>query len=151
MSAVPRRLWQRARHRVIDQVRFAMSPSTPWVPDGRPVFVLVHHRGGGGTDRHLRELAASLRTAGVRPVMVSPGPDHSLIWEEADTGGRESWTFRGGSTRESMTAMLETMKPVHAHIHSIMKLPELLVELLASRSDVRLDAARLLSDLPALT
>ena len=133
IKVIPRRLWSKAKCGLTDMARLGFGQQTPWVPDGRPVFVLVHRRGGGGTDRHLRELTTGLRTAGVRPVMISPGPRNMLTWEEPGTAGQRSWTFQGASTRESMTALLEALMPVHAHIHNMMKLPEMLLELLVLR------------------
>ena len=133
IRAIPRRLWSKAKCGLTDMARLGFGQQTPWVPNVRPVFVLVHRRGGGGTDRHLRELTTGLRTAGVRPVMIAPGPRNMLTWEEPGTAGQRSWTFQGASTRESMTALLEALMPVHAHIHSMMKLPEMLLELLVLR------------------
>ena len=133
IRAIPRRLWSKAKCGLTDMARLGFGQQTRWVPDGRPVFVLVHRRGGGGTDRHLRELTTGLRTAGVRPVMIAAGPRNMLTWEEPGTAGQRSWTFQGASTRESMTALLEALMPVHAHIHSMMKLPEMLLELLVLR------------------
>ncbi len=123
-----------AKRVLTDVAQLGAVRRTPWVPDGRPVFVLVYPRGGGGTDRHLRELGTGLRTAGVRVVIVAPERRNKLTWEEPGTTRQPLWTFQGNSTRESISTLLETLKPVHAHIHSMMKLPEILLELLVLRS-----------------
>ena len=39
-------------------------------PAPKPVFLLISHRGGGGTERHVRELATALKLEGVRPCLV---------------------------------------------------------------------------------
>jgi hypothetical protein len=133
MSAIPRRLWTHAQQRVIEPLRLRGGQQRPWIPDDRPVFLLAHHGGVGGIARHLRELTVGLREAGVRPVQLSAFSNHSLLWEERGPDGRASWTFQSARTRESITGVLDEIKPAHAHFHSIMKLPETLIELLMAR------------------
>jgi glycosyltransferase involved in cell wall biosynthesis len=103
----------------------------PWRPDGRPVFLLVSHRCGGGTERHVRDLAGLLQSEGIRPVLVRPGRNGSLVWEERAPDGEIAWCRASSPDRESLQQFLDLLNPVHAHVHHLAGLPDALIELLA--------------------
>jgi len=104
---------------------------TPWRPDGRPVFLLISHRSGGGTERHVRDLSALLESEGIRPILVRPGPGGSLVWEERAPDGEIGWCRASASDRESVRQLLDLLDPVHAHVHHLAGLPDELIEQLA--------------------
>lgn len=121
--AVPTRLWMRATRQLI---RFILEPrgsSASWTIDERPVFVLVHHGGGGGIERHIRDLNAGLLREGVRPVLLSPDPGGRLCWEERDADWRETWRLMSGAAPTSMSEVLNRLDPAHVHVHSLMGIP----------------------------
>ena len=104
-----------------------------WTRDYRPVFLLVSHQGGGGTERHIRELAEALRSEGVRPVLVRPRGTGSVLWEERDDDWRVTWCRASAPEREPMKELLNLVAPAHAHIHHMMGIPVGLIDLLADR------------------
>ena len=104
-----------------------------WRRDDRPVFLMISHRCGGGTERHLGELETALRIEGVRPIVVRPGQRGRILWEERGDRQRIVWCRYSSGDRESIAKMLETLAPVHAHVHHSMGLPEALFDLLAEQ------------------
>jgi len=104
-----------------------------WTSDHRPVFLLVSHQGGGGTERHIRELAEALRSEGVRPVLVRPSGTGSVLWEERDDDWQVTWCRASPPEREPMKELLNLVSPAHAHIHHMMGMPLGLIDLLTDR------------------
>ena len=45
--------------RLVEHLTIRRLARSRWAADGRPVFLLLTHRAGGGTERHVRELAGS--------------------------------------------------------------------------------------------
>ncbi len=94
-----------------------------WKPSGQPVFLLVSHQGGGGTERHVRELADALISEGVRPVIVRPSGSGSLLWEERDQSWSVTWYRDTPPDRGAVKEMLRLLAPAHMHVHHVMGLP----------------------------
>jgi glycosyltransferase involved in cell wall biosynthesis len=92
----------------------------------------VTHACGGGTERHVRELASALGQQYVRPVIVRPSRAGHLLWEEPDERGTGAWCRESTIERQAIERQLEFLRPVHAHIHHLLGLPELLVEILSA-------------------
>src|SRR5207248_938408 len=82
--AVAQRQISRAAARVVERTRIWRGAGHPWRPDGRPVFLLITHHCGGGTERHVRELRAALLQESVRPLLVRPSRACGVLWEEYD-------------------------------------------------------------------
>jgi glycosyltransferase involved in cell wall biosynthesis len=114
------------------RVRVGWLSRRPWRHDGRPVFLLVSHNCGGGTHRHVTELTAALRGAGVRPVLVRPLRPDRLLWEESDDLGRLVWCRKSTHERESIERQLNLLRPKHAHVHHLLGVPDLLLDRLAA-------------------
>jgi hypothetical protein len=91
---------------------------------------MIHHRGGGGIQRHVSELASLLRDAGIRPVEVYPSAD-LIVWEDRGFDDQETWLRRTGADHKTIVEILETLAPSHAHVHSMMGLPDRLLEALS--------------------
>ncbi len=108
--------------------------SCPWTRIDRPVFLLISHRLGGGTERHLGDLEHALRNEGVRPIVVRPGLAGRLLWEERDDHRETLWCRESKIDLASIAQMLDTIEPVHAHVHHSLGLPEALFDGLADRS-----------------
>jgi glycosyltransferase involved in cell wall biosynthesis len=105
----------------------------PWRPDRRPVFLLVYHNWGGGTERHVSDLMVLLLREGVRPILVRPGRDGRLVWEERTGSGEIQWCRQSTPDRESLQHLLDLVNPAHAHVHHLAGLPEALIELFQTR------------------
>jgi glycosyltransferase involved in cell wall biosynthesis len=133
-----RRKAAQAASQLAERSALGRSLHLPWQPDGRPVFLLVSHHYGGGTERHVCDLEGLLRSEGVRPILVRPGPNGSLVWEERVSRGEIAWCRRSGPDRESLERFLDLLDPVHAHVHHLAGLPDALIDLLAQRG-VRYD------------
>ena len=120
--------------RVTERVRIGWQALRTWVPDNRPVFLLINHRCGGGTEQHVRDLSIELRAEGVRVIVVRPSRAGFLMWEERDDGKRVTWCRETTGEPGSMTRVLEALAPVHAHVHHVMGVPIELIDLLAERA-----------------
>jgi len=131
--ALARRKGALAADRIAERSTIRRYAREPWRPDGRPVFLLVSHHAGGGTERHVRDLGALLESEAMRPVLVRPGPSGSLVWEEKTRGGTVTWCRTSAPDRESLRQVLDLLDPVHAHVHHLAGLPDTIVDLLRDR------------------
>jgi glycosyltransferase involved in cell wall biosynthesis len=127
---VGRKLALRVSDRFVAPWQTWIRSRKPWTPDDRPVFLMVLHRGGGGTERHVRDLAVGLQALCVRTILVRPGQQAQLLWEERDTAWRVTWCRLASTERASIREMLSLLAPVHAHCHHLMGMPGLLIDLL---------------------
>jgi glycosyltransferase involved in cell wall biosynthesis len=119
-----------ASGRLVERTRIWRGAGRPWRPDGRPVFLLISHDCGGGTERHVRELGAALLQERVRPLLVRPSRAGGILWEEHDDSGRSIWCRESTDERDSIARHLILLRPAHAHVHHLMGLPEVLMDLL---------------------
>ena len=131
-SLVRRKLSQIAARRA-EHSRLRRFHTRPWVADDRPVFVLINHRCGGGTERHIGDLEYALKNEGVRPIVVRPSLAGRILWEECDDRRETLWCRESNVDRESIAEMLEAIRPVHAHVHHTLGLPESLFDALDER------------------
>jgi glycosyltransferase involved in cell wall biosynthesis len=127
--AVARRKAMRAGQALSEQLRVLRLGRRPWLRDGRAVFLLITHRCGGGTERHVRELARSLLAEGLRVVIVRPSSRGRVLWEEQKPSQRIGWCHESSGDRDSTARLLSLLAPVHAHIHHALGLPDALIEL----------------------
>jgi glycosyltransferase involved in cell wall biosynthesis len=104
-----------------------------WQSDDHPVFLMISHRCGGGTERHVGDLEKGLRADGVRPVVVRPGRRGKLLWEERGDRPGMLWCRESNAERESIVKLLGELSPVHAHVQHLLGLPEVLFDLLVER------------------
>jgi glycosyltransferase involved in cell wall biosynthesis len=117
---------------VAERSRIWRGRRRAWRSDKRPVFLMISHRCGGGTERHLGDLEKSLRAEGVRPVEVRPGRRGKLVWEERGDRPGTVWCRESGADGESIAKSLGELKPVHAHVHHSLGLPDILFDLLVA-------------------
>jgi glycosyltransferase involved in cell wall biosynthesis len=118
---------------VAERSRVRRMRLRPWLRDDRAVFLLISHRCGGGTERHLSDLEAALRALGIRPVVVRPGHSGRLLWEERGGDRKTRWCRESSTDSKSIAEMLGSIEPVHAHVHHSLGLPETLFDALANR------------------
>jgi O-antigen biosynthesis protein len=128
-----RRRWSRVIGNFVQHYTTMRLAGSPWIADGRPVFLLISHRAGGGTERHVREMAAALRGEGVRPVLVHPGSQGGLLWDETDDAGRVLWRQASAAKPRTAEHILDLLNPVHSHVHHTMGLPKGFLDLLVDR------------------
>lgn len=132
VSLLRRKLSQIAA-RLAEHSRLRHFHTRPWVADNRPVFLLINHRCGGGTERHIGDLEYALKNEGVRPIVVRPSQAGRILWEERDDRRETLWCRESNVDRESIAEMLGAIAPVHAHVHHALGLPESLFDALAAR------------------
>jgi len=89
---------------------------------------MVSHRCGGGTERHVNELASSLLAEGVRTIFVRPSGSGHVFWEERAEDGGVTWCRRSTGDLESVGGVLRAVRPMHAHVHHVMGLPDDFIE-----------------------
>ena len=114
-----------------ERTRIWRGARDPWRPDGRPVFLLISHDRGGGTERHVRDLDGALKRESIRPLLVQPSGAGRVLWTEYDERGQRAWCRESTAERGSIEELLLLLRPVHAHVHHLMGLPEVLMDLLA--------------------
>jgi len=98
---------------------------------GLPSVLFVSHEGGGGTERHLRELAAALRHRANFFLLRPAGTDTVLEWLRAGEGFRLDFALP--AQYELLLQSLRGLGTAHLHFHhlrgqseSVMKLPQAL-------------------------
>ena len=119
-----------AADRLKERVRIGWQARHAWVTDGRPVFLFISHRCGGGTEQHLRFLIARLRGEGIRVIVVRPSRPGFLLWEERDDHQGVIWCRESTQERAPLEELLELIGPVHAHIHHTLGVTLTLVDVL---------------------
>jgi glycosyltransferase involved in cell wall biosynthesis len=129
-TAFAMRKGTQALDRLRERARICWHTMRPWVADGRPVFLLINHHCGGGTEQHVRDLTVGLRDEGVRVVVVRPSRRGYLLWEDRDGCNRTAWCRESTIDSGSMKRLLECLDPVFAHVHHIMGVPIELIDLL---------------------
>jgi O-antigen biosynthesis protein len=86
-------------------------------------MAMVTHALGGGIARHVDDMSALLRAAGVPVVQVQPGPRRGLVvTSEHDRG--QAIAAEGSE----LTAALAVAGVTHAHVHSLFGYPASLIE-----------------------
>jgi len=129
--ALARRQLSQAAGRLAERSKIWRGARQPWRADGRPVFLLISHACGGGTERHVGEMGAALRKEGVRPLLVRPSRAGRVLWEEYDGRGLRIWCRESTNERDSIERQLLLLRPVHAHVHHLIGLPDVLMDLLS--------------------
>lgn len=110
---------------------------------GRPSMVLLTHALGGGTTKHVEELADRLWAEGVFPLLLRPGPDGRDVrlgspLAAATPNLTAPWSADEG---DELVADLRTLGVVHVHVHHLQGLLDAprTAALLAARLGVELD------------
>jgi glycosyltransferase involved in cell wall biosynthesis len=128
-----RRKLAHAAAKIAERATIVRFQDWEWQPDHRPVFLMVVHNCGGGTERHVNDLAALLLRDGIRPIRVRPGLNGRLIWEEKVPGGEIRWCRASGLDRRALRYFVDLTNPVHAHVHHLAGVPDALIEILRER------------------
>ena len=121
---------KQALDRLTERARVSWQSRRKWKADGRPVFLFISHRCGGGTEQHLRHLITTLYDDGIRAVVVRPGRAGFLLWEERDALQSVVWCRESSIEQSSVTELIDRIGPVHAHVHHTMGIPMAVVDAL---------------------
>jgi glycosyltransferase involved in cell wall biosynthesis len=132
-GVVARKIVWRLFGRAAGAVRVAILQRRPWIPDDRPVFLMVSHFGGGGTEKHVRILMEHLRRQDVRSLLVRPDHRGRQIWEEFDASGRLRWCRSIEPVGRTIDRLLDLVGPRHVHIHHTLGHAETLFNRLEAR------------------
>lgn len=103
----PARPWRQA----VDLARIAAS--------GLPSVLMVTHNRGGGTARHIHELAALLRPHALS-FTLSPAPGGETLLEWANEGEAFRLGFRLPSELPALLQALQAIRVSHIHVHHLL-------------------------------
>jgi glycosyltransferase involved in cell wall biosynthesis len=92
--------------------------------DDRPVIISVSHVGGGGTERHVRDMASRLASQQVRSVYARPDLSGRLVFEERSENWKLLWRRVILPDESKCNDLLNIMKPALVHVHHTMGVPQ---------------------------
>jgi len=105
---------------------------------GEPTVLYVTHGRGGGTERHVVDLASALEREGVRVLTLTPEPSGSV--RLGPHGSDDAWNLRFDLERE-LEDLIEAVRIAgvsHVHFHHLVDLPPAVARL-PRRIDVTYD------------
>lgn len=129
-----KRLAVKTKAKLVEFVHDRSARARPFVADHRPVVLAVSHIGGGGTERHVRDMACRLLAEGVRTIYTRPDPRGRLVFEERDAGWNVRWRRVIGPDSDQIGSLFDTIKPSLAHVHHTMGVPKVLFEQIQQKS-----------------
>lgn len=94
----------------------------------RPAMLMVSHEAGGGTERHVQDMAARLEAEGVAVYRISPVAGTQLrLWHPHVTD-TPNLRFDIDRDLDMMVAVLEALRVRHVHIHHLLGFPARMAE-----------------------
>jgi glycosyltransferase involved in cell wall biosynthesis len=96
-----------------------------------PVMLYVTHRRGGGTERHVRDMAARLKQEGVRVIVLRPIGEGSVRLERLGETTLPNLVFTLPGEYWTLRAALQTLGVHHVHVHHTIDLPAVVLDLIA--------------------
>ena len=112
-----------------DHDRRALSILRRWCTGDVPVILAVSHYGGGGTEKHLHDLAAHLGGQ-VRMLMLAPTPRGTVRLSPLDPYLKTWLTFDPVEQREALVDVLRSLRVSRLHIHHMLGNEHYLAELI---------------------
>ncbi len=88
-----------------------------------PAFLMVGHDGGGGTGRHVRDMAAGLEREGVRVFLLSPAGDGRLRLERFGGAATPDLVFDAQTEYYTLLTAIHRIGCVHVHVHHLLGHP----------------------------
>jgi glycosyltransferase involved in cell wall biosynthesis len=88
-----------------------------------PAMLLITHIGGGGTERHVRDMADALEQEAVRAIILRPTLDGRLRLERLAAPHTPNLIFDPATEYYTLLRALRTLGIVHAHVHHLMGHP----------------------------
>lgn len=128
-----RRMAAHVKVRTLQQIQYFSAERKLFVRDDRPVILAISHVGGGGTERHVRDMAIRLAAEGVRPVYARPCSSGQLIFEERDDSWKLLWRRVIRPESRFIEAIIDKIKPSLVHVHHAMGVPQPLFDLINTR------------------
>lgn len=129
-----RRLASKIKAKLVDLGLDTVARTRPFLADNRPVIMAISHVGGGGTERHVRDMAARLLNEGVRTIYTRPDTHGRLVFEERDADWKVRWRRTIRPDADQIKNQIAKLQPSLAHIHHTMGVPEALFEHLQMQS-----------------
>ena len=129
-----RRTAAQLKSKTIQFKRQYVASKKQFVKDDRPLILAISHIGGGGTERHVRDMANRLISEGVRTIYTRPDQHGRLVFEERDSNWQVFWRRSIQPDSPKIMALLKVLKPSLAHVHHTMDVPESLFQSLQSIS-----------------
>ena len=87
-----------------------------WANDRRPLILIINHYGGGGTERHVRDLVKA-SAAQARFLQLTPKRDGTVIVSGAGGYLRAALTFDPRAQSEEFVTLLQECNVDRVHIH----------------------------------
>ena len=116
--------------RLVERARIITLSHRTFTSDGDPVFLMISHNCGGGTEQHLRDLCARCAGRISGPWSCARASAAGCCGKQRDDNGRVVWCRESSHHRPQLRKLLATIRPVHAHVHHTMGVPDALIELL---------------------
>ncbi len=95
----------------------------------RQFFCLISHGGGGGTERHLQDMARAMSLDGLAVMVIFVLPDASVSLNTFALPGIENLRYRVDAEFDRLVSDLKRLRVRHVHIHSNVDMPRALFAL----------------------
>jgi predicted nucleic acid-binding Zn-ribbon protein len=99
-----------------------------WAKSGPPLILLVSHYGGGGTEKHLRDLVDCVKD-GANFIQLTPGHDGFVHLFVRDDDLASKLIFDPAQQFDALIGVLQECEPQRIHIHHILGNEEYLAAL----------------------
>ena len=99
-----------------------------WAKSGPPLILLVSHYGGGGTEKHLRDLIDSVQD-GAKFLQLTPGHDGFVRLFPRDPDLSSRLVFDPAQQFDALLEVIQECEPQRIHIHHILGNEEYLAAL----------------------
>ncbi|MDH4017053.1 MAG: glycosyltransferase, partial [Actinomycetota bacterium] len=106
--------------------------------NGDPTVLFVTHDRGGGTERHVHELASQLEREGVRVLLLGPGPAGAVRLSALGGDAPVNLCFEVEREFEDLLGALRIAGVAHVHFHHLIGVPDGVARL-PQRLDVTYD------------
>lgn len=125
-----RRTLSRAKSKLIQEYQYFSAGRKSFESNDNPVILAISHIGGGGTERHVRDMAQRLSEEGTRPIYAHPDSLGRLIFEERDALWKLKWRRVIRPETGNIQAILNQINPSLVHVHHTMGVPRLLFDVI---------------------
>ncbi|MFM7128891.1 MAG: glycosyltransferase [bacterium] len=125
-----RRSLSRAKSKLIQEIQYFLAGRKSFESNDFPVILAISHVGGGGTERHVHDMAQRLFSEGVRPIYARPDASGRLIFEERDDLWKLKWRRVIRPDTDDIQAILNQINPSLVHVHHTMGVPRQLFDII---------------------
>jgi glycosyltransferase involved in cell wall biosynthesis len=89
----------------------------------QPAMLLITHAGGGGTERHVRDMAEALEREGIRGIILRPTADGLLSLERLAVTCTPSLVYEPSQEYYALLQGLRRLGVTHVHVHHLLGHP----------------------------